>query len=579
MSNAGRVPILALLRKLERRPAPLRFTTNCDFKTNNSVIDGKGGISDGDDRKKARYSSSEKLPRDDQTSACWKPPAPLFTQHCELQRQKLEKLLLIMDDKFGLRCGRSDREREEHAQYLESINKLRQHLASILEQRFPGSRLSIYGSCSSDLSLGRATDVDMNLVVPELQLAKQNYESGRLSAENYHDTVKKIVYQTVRCMQHGQHKSQFCQMVPVTRARVPVVKGQYLDAGNPYSSNGSIDFDICLLNEIAVANSELLRQYSHVDDRAKALILAVKQWAKAHGICSAQDNHLSSYAWVNLAVFYMECIGLVPNLQCPELRAKVGVAADPDGNEFHRIDNLDTFFLTWEQVKAVWSPSVVTNDVQIRSVTSLLYGFFAFYSQHSPRSNTVVSIKRGINCSLPKTVFQKTSFFFCIEDPFETHDSHMPHDLASPVSEKAARRIIQCLRQAEAHLRIVLLNAYNCYDGGKGDFLPAISSPWPHALKMAKNTSGGKPATLANNANNGRRKVSSDRNKARGKQKQQPKPANRETSAAMPASQAGASSESVARMANADTGRGNVGSSKRRRDGNAKGMPPTKPTA
>ena len=125
----------------------------------------------------------------------------------------------------------------------------------------------------------------------------------------------------------------------------------------------------------------------------------------------------------------------------------------------------------------------------------------------------------------------------------------------------------------------MLLNAYNCYDGGEGDFLPAISSPWPRTPKMTKNTSDGKPATLANNANNGRRKVSSDRNKARGKQKQQPKPANRETSAAMPASQAGASSESVARMANADTGRGNVGSSKRRRDGNAKGMPPTKPTA
>ena len=553
-------------------------------------IEGKGVITDEDDRKEALErtmhfvaaaasraatdSSLKELSLEDQTP-WWKPPSLLFTQLSDVQKQALEKLLPIMDDKFGLLCDRNDSEHAEHAQYLKSINNLRQCLASILEKRFPGSRLKIYGSCLSDLSLGKAADVDINLFIPELQRAKQNYESGRLSVKYYNDTVKKIVYQTVRCIEQGQHKSQFCKMVPVTRARVPVVKGEYLAAGNPYSSNGSIDFDICFLNEIAVANSELLRQYCLVDARAKALILAVKKWAKFHKICSAQDNHMSSYAWVNLVVFYMQCIGLIPNLQCPELRAKAGVSADPDRNEWHRINNLDTFFLTWEQAKAVWSPAAVTNDFQMRSVTSLLYGFFAFYSQSIPGSMAVVSIKRGQNCQLPKTVFRKISFFFCIEDPFETHDSHMPHDLALPVSETAARRIVQCMRNTEEHLRTVLLNA--C-DSVEGDGLPAISSLWPHSHKMSKSASDGKPAPLVNNATHGPRESGIDQNEIRAEQNQPLQPVKNGISASMAESQVGATSESVARVKKSETGRRNDNNTGNRRGGNPKGKQPTKPT-
>ena len=138
---------------------------------------------------------------------------------------------------------------------------------------------------------------------------------------------------------------------------------------------------------------------------------------------------------------------------------------------------------------------------------------------------SVVSIKRGKYCRLPKTVFRNIGFFFCIEDPFETHDSHMPHDLASPVNERGARRMLQCLRQTEEHLRTVLLKAYDCYDVGVVDVLPTIASLWPPLPIRSKNTSARKATTPVNNANNDRPVVGIDENKRRGKHQQPPKPA------------------------------------------------------
>jgi len=474
----------------------------------------------------------------------WKPPKTFLSNLDASQQQKLQTLLPAMDQKFGFIVDRGASEVQEHEQYLQSIQHLHHHLEKLLTKRFPGSRLSIYGSCLSDLSLGKAADVDMSLHVPELHRAKQSYESGQMSVKHYQDVVKKTVYQTVRCIEQQQQQQQqqghgrnlhqrnstnqdFQNMLPVTRARVPVVKGTYMAARNPHSTDGSLDFDICFENDIAVANSELLRQYSLVDLRAKALILEVKRWAKAHGLSSAQDNYLSSYAWVNLVVFYLQCMGLVPNLQCPKLRERAGVEADPDHNEWHRINNLDTFYLTWEQAEEVWKPPPSSDaDLQTNSVTELLYGFFSFYTETLPGCVGVVSIKRGKACRLPKTVFQKASFFFCVEDPFELYSSHMPHDLGIPVSEAAARRIVQCFRQARDHLGTVLLQACSS-DGAHEDVLAAVDCPWPRAPgsknenNSSKSGNGKKNAKHGGNNNNGSNRNRGKRER-KGKQMQQP---------------------------------------------------------
>ena len=223
------------------------------------------------------------------------------------------------------------------------------------------------------------------------------------------------------------------------------------------------------MNDIAVANSRLLREYSLVDDSVRELMIAVKKWAKDNKVCSAQDNTLSSYAWICMVIFYLQCISYIPNLQCPKLMEKAGFQRDPE-DYWHDVSDLNTCYSTWEQVQKVWKRPEVFGD-QPHSCTALLYGFFHFYTHDFSRSTSMISIKRGRDEVLPKTTFRKCSDFFCIEDPFETVDSHMPHDLGIPVNEAQCPRILLVLRNSEEHLRFLLLGGCNDED----------DIPWPTA--------------------------------------------------------------------------------------------------
>jgi len=52
--------------------------------------------------------------------------------------------------------------------------------------------------------------------------------------------------------------------------------------------------------------------------------------------------------------------------------------------------------------------------------------------------------------------------FLSIEDPFETYDSHCPHDLGAPANTYGSTKIRSCLRDAEEHLRMVLCSENVC---------------------------------------------------------------------------------------------------------------------
>jgi len=348
-------------------------------------------------------------------------------------------------------------QRQYHNYYQNSIASLHNNLTKIVCRSFPDASLHIYGSCLSDLALGNSSDVDISLHLPAGIEIKQQFAQGHLEASAYEKQIKQFVYKIGQRIRDTGKGAGIVDVEIIVRARVPVIKGKFLYAHNPYTVDGSIHFDLCFLNDIAVVNSSLLREYSLVDPRVKLLMLFVKAWARDGEVNSAADNSLSSYTWMNMVIYYLQCIGIVPNLQDPTLMSQCGVVPNPN-NPFHCVDGLSTAFVTWDQVwrGGHWESPLSDPSYSLLKdipVTALFYGFFDFYLYIFPRASMAVSIRLGANSTMLKTEFENSRFSrLCIEDPFETFDSHCPHDLGSPCGEFGWNHIQNLMEKTEEGL-------------------------------------------------------------------------------------------------------------------------------
>ena len=118
------------------------------------------------------------------------------------------------------------------------LGVLRQLCDSEMPQPPPKARVSIYGSCLSNLSLGKGADVDLSLWIPEADQLRTAFQIGQIEANLYEKDMKRLVYQAYHKLRNLQQ--EFRGMQAITRARVPVIKGTYTFANNPYSPDGSI---------------------------------------------------------------------------------------------------------------------------------------------------------------------------------------------------------------------------------------------------------------------------------------------------------------------------------------------------
>jgi senataxin/terminal uridylyltransferase len=337
----------------------------------------------------------------------------------------------------------------------DSIRNLQVKLLKAISRNFPDVGLTVYGSCLSGLALEGSHDVDVSVYIPQLDHLKQDFDAGIISAAEYEIKMKRIVFRIKGTLQYCRSGS-FKELFAIVNARVPVLKGKDVHAKNPYEEDGSLSFDLCFLNDIAVVNSSLLREYSLFDNRVRILMLSIKSFAKLNKIASAADGTLSSYSWLNLVVFYLQCIGFLPTLQCPKMMEDHGFKPDPTGNRWHSINGLETFYLTRDVVseRQLWKQSPQCNDVNL---PILLFGFFNFYSNVFPQQTVAASIRLG-EISLQKTSFHGTSKLWrmCIEDPFETHCSHYPHDLGCHLKERGQEQMNDHLKQVTNNLGYLL---------------------------------------------------------------------------------------------------------------------------
>ena len=67
-----------------------------------------------------------------------------------------------------------------------------------------------------------------------------------------------------------------------------------------------LECDISLNNPLAVANTQLLRTYSEIDPRVRALVFIVKYWAKRRHLNSPSDGTLSSYGFILMILHFLQ---------------------------------------------------------------------------------------------------------------------------------------------------------------------------------------------------------------------------------------------------------------------------------
>ena len=78
--------------------------------------------------------------------------------------------------------------------YQHAVDRLVANLTSVLVKRNRGAEVRVYGSCLSNLSLGKSSDVDISLHLPAAAELKRGFENGHLDAARYEREMKGCVY-------------------------------------------------------------------------------------------------------------------------------------------------------------------------------------------------------------------------------------------------------------------------------------------------------------------------------------------------------------------------------------------------
>ncbi|CAJ1348828.1 unnamed protein product [Effrenium voratum] len=164
-------------------------------------------------------------------------------------------------------------------------------------------------------------------------------------------------------------KPEFKVKEVILSARVPILKLEYQTR----------DVDISVNNFKALANSFLLAAYAQLDPMIPEFGTAVKLWAKANQICGAPVGNLSSYAFILMAIYFLQVASgdEVPCLQ--------------KGLENEDLETALKERLGQDDVKS-WRPSGAQKS---RGLWNHLAAFFAFYSNSYGPTNRYEPFRWG----------------------------------------------------------------------------------------------------------------------------------------------------------------------------------------
>ena len=275
---------------------------------------------------------------------------------------------------------------------------------------FPGCDLDIY----MDLEVApvKPDPSDVLADVPVLVTEKQKVR-----------TATKILSSVPQCS----------RMQPIINARVPIIKFIHRPTG--------IHCDVSFKNRMSVRNTAYIRLCTETDARVRPLMLAVRYFAKHHGLAGGGGGmKMSSYALTMITITYLQ------QLDPPILHPVIVLQSLPDLEP----DLIDGWNCNFCHDLTKVEPLKPNSS----SVLELLYGFFCFISTVSfskvvlcPLLGKVIPISE-LETSYPPPISTdcfmtdpdrklKTDSPLCVQDPFE-----LSHNVCRNLPEKGALNFI-----------------------------------------------------------------------------------------------------------------------------------------
>eukprot|EP01113_Clastostelium_recurvatum_P024640 TRINITY_DN2941_c0_g1_i1.p1 TRINITY_DN2941_c0_g1~~TRINITY_DN2941_c0_g1_i1.p1 ORF type:complete len:834 (+),score=180.51 TRINITY_DN2941_c0_g1_i1:131-2632(+) len=260
---------------------------------------------------------------------------------------------------------------------------LLQRLQRLVADTWPAlaPRLYAFGSSGNDFCFNNG-DLDLCLTIKS--------ESG---------DGPKIVERLAKQLK----KAKMLKVLALPRARVPIVK--FTD---PQSK---IACDICVNNVLALENTRLVADYARIDPRVRILGYVVKYWAKRRGINEPYQGTLSSYAYLNLVINYLQT-------RSPPILPSLQILAKEHDMPTRTVEGWDsTYFMSDDLIGF--------GQANTETAGELVSGFFREYGFEFDFYEDVASVRTGTRITKESKDWTKRKedsrdyFWFTIEDPFE----------------------------------------------------------------------------------------------------------------------------------------------------------------
>merc|ERR1712131_52315 len=288
------------------------------------------------------------------------------------------------------------------------------NLESYLKSNFDSKiKLVLFGSSRNGFGF-KGSDMDLCLLFED---------NPTEPPEKYNNPIK-VIQKLAEILKNCRDDSKFFikSVIPITQAKVPIVKFEYVFNKVEYEG------DISYYNILAQRNTKLLHFYSNLDERCKILGYVLKAMAKECSIADASRGSISSYGYILLLIHYLQRVKVLPCLQ--EL-------SEDDEKPSFTVEKFETWFQDDPKViSKLFDKSETADSKSGFSLAELWVGMFKYYTEDFKFDKDLIQIRQF----KPMTTFEKewTSKCISIEDPFE-----LSHNLGSGISRKMAVFIIK----------------------------------------------------------------------------------------------------------------------------------------